>query len=105
MKTIYLKAATKELLVADIAKAVTISNIEGSHPYAGEIEFSCGDIEGHWIGDIMLTPDVLNAKREVVTPATFVGAFHANLFVPEDFDSSVFKTLVVAPNNPKHQFA
>jgi hypothetical protein len=81
MKTIYLKSTTKSALIADIA-----SIIEG---YSGETEFGNGTVFGHWIGTI----------------TNSVG-YHANLLVPDDFNESIFETLVIPPpNNPVHQFA
>jgi hypothetical protein len=97
MKTIYLKANTKEELIADIQKVLP--------KYNGEIEFGNGEIFGHYIGDLMLTPPVLNENFEVITPAVMAGFEHANLLVPDEFDESIFETNVVAPNNPKHKFA
>lgn len=105
MKTIYLKASTKAVLIADIAQVVTIETIEGEAPYNGEVEFSDGTIYGHYIGDVMLTPPFLNDKMEVITPATYAGAQHANLLAPDDFDTSVFNCIVTAPTHPAHQFA
>jgi hypothetical protein len=93
MKTIYLKSTTKSALIADIAQV-----IEG---YAGEIEFSNGIIHGHYIGQI---PNETNPETgEVIS---WKDGFHANLLVPENFDTSVFSTLVIpSPNNPVHGFA
>ena len=93
MKTLYLKSTTKTALIADIAQV-----IEG---YAGEIEFSNGAIHGHYIGEI---PNETNAETgEVIS---WKDGFHANLLVPQDFDTSVFATLVIPPpNNPVHGFA
>lgn len=93
MKTIYLKSSTKTALIADIAKV-----IEG---YNAEIEFSNGEVHGHYIGKI---PNETNAETGEVT--SWKDGFHANLLVPEDFDTSVFSTLVIPPpNNPVHGFA
>jgi len=92
MNTIYLKASTQVALIADIAKA-----IEG---YNGEVEFSNGIIHGHYIGQI---PDSINPLDGQVL--SWVDGYHANLLVPEDFDTSVFTCLVPAPSSPVHKFA
>lgn len=92
MKTLYLKSSTKTALIADIA-----SVIEG---YAGEIEFSNGTINGHWIGKIPATFDT-----ETVEVLTWKTGWHANLLVPEDFDQSQLSTITAAPDTPVHQFA
>jgi hypothetical protein len=81
MKTIYLKSSTKSGLIADIASVI--------ESYDGETEFSNGTIHGHWIGKI---PDITG--------------WHANLLVPEEFDDSVFSSLMSnPPTTPVHQFA
>lgn len=93
MKTLYLKSSTKTALIADIATL-----IEG---YAGEIEFSNGTVHGHWIGKIPATID-----PETGEVRSWKEGYHANLLVPDDFDESVFITLVIpSPSNPVHQFA
>ena len=92
MKTLYLKSTTKTALIADIAQV-----IEG---YAGEIEFSNGIIHGHYIGQI---PNETNAQTgEVIS---WKDGFHANLLVPQDFNDSIFESIVNPPNNPVHGFA
>lgn len=92
-KTIYLKSSTKTALIADIAQL-----FDG---YVGEIEFSNGEVHGHWIGKI---PNETNPETgEVIS---WKDGYHANLLVPEDFDTSVFSTLVIPPpNKPVHGFA
>ena len=92
MKTLYLKSTTKTALIADIAQV-----IEG---YAGEIEFSNGTIHGHWIGKIPATFDA-----ETGAVLTWKTGWHANLLVPEDFDTSIFNTLSAEPSSPVHGFA
>lgn len=93
MKTLYLKSNTKTSLIADIA-----SVIEG---YAGEVEFGNETIQGHWIGKI---PSSVNHETGEIL--TWKAGFHANLLVPNDFDESIFTTLVIPPpSNPVHQFA
>jgi len=97
MKTIYLKASSKKELIQDIQKVLP--------EYNGEIEFGNGEIFGHYIGDLMLTPPVLNENLEVITPAVMAGYEHANLLVPDNFDHSIFEYDGFVPNNPKHKFA
>jgi len=93
MKTLYLKASTLAALIADIAKAI--------EEYNGEIEFSNGIIHGHYIGQI---PEAINPENGQVL--AWVDGYHANLLVPEDFDTSIFSCLVIPPpNNPVHKFA
>lgn len=100
MKTLYLKNSTKSGLIADIAKVVTINTTNGIKPYEGEVEFSNGIIHGHYIGQI---PDSINPETGHVM--SWVDGYHANIFVHEDFDSSVFTCLVPAPISPVHKFA
>ena len=93
MKQIYLRASTQALLISDIAKVI--------ENYNGEIEFSNNEIIGHWIGQIPSNPNRLKGED-----VTFKEGFHANLLVPNDFDESIFETLVIPPpSNPVHQFA
>lgn len=101
MKTIYLKSSTKSALIADIGKVITFETIDGQKQYAGEIEFSNGEVHGHYIGKI---PNETNPETgEVIS---WKDGYHANLLVPHDFDTSVFSTLVIPPpNNPVHGFA
>ena len=92
MKTIYLKASTKTALIADIAQVV-----EG---YEGEIEFSSGEVHGHYIGKI---PNETNTETgEVIS---WLDGYHANLLVPIDFDDTILNCVIPEPENPKHQFA
>jgi hypothetical protein len=97
MKIIYLKASTKDELISDIQKVLP--------EYNGEIEFGNGEMFGHYIGDLMLVPPVLNENREIITPALMAGFEHANLLVPDDFDESIFEFDGFVPANPKHKFA
>lgn len=93
MRTIYLKSSTKSALISDMSKVI--------ENYSGEIEFSDGIIHGHFIGKI---PKVKNSETGEILE--WVNGFHANLLVPDDFDESIFETLVIPPpNNPVHQFA
>ena len=92
MKTLYLKSTTKTALIADIAQV-----IEG---YNGDIEFSNGNVHGHWIGKI---PNETNPETgEVIS---WINGFHANLLVPQEFDTTILKTIVTQPNSPIHGFA
>ena len=92
MKTIYLKSTTKTALIADIAQVV-----EG---YNGDIEFCNGNVHGHWIGKI---PNETNPETgEVIS---WINGYHANLLVPQDFDTTILKTIVTPPNSPIHGFA
>ncbi len=93
MKTIYLKASSNDQLIRDIKRVFP--------KYNGEIEFSDGIAHVHYVGDIVLIPGSFENK----VPPTFVGAEHANILAPEDFDISIFQCLVEAPKIPKHQFA
>jgi hypothetical protein len=85
MKTIYLKAATKALLIQDIKKVLP--------KYEGEIEFGNGEIFGHYIGDLMITPPVRSETLKVITPAVMAGFEPANLLVPDEFDHTIFNIL------------
>jgi hypothetical protein len=93
MKIIYLKSATKSALISDIAQVI--------EDYNGEIEFSNGTVHGHWIGKI---PNETNPETgEVIS---WINGFHANLLVPEEFDASIFASLVIPPpTQPVHGFA
>jgi hypothetical protein len=97
MKTIFLRSNTKEDLVADI-KQVCLN-------YNGETEFEQGYIFIHYIGDIESTPAVLNEDMTIIIPAVMVGKYHANLYVPNDFDTSILNTEITNPVTPVHQFA
>ena len=95
MKTIYLAATTRTKLIADIKK--------GFADYAGEIEFP---IEGggiHYIGDIPI--ETADPDTGEVT-VTWVGKQHANIYVPDGFDESIFETrLINTPENPYNKVA
>lgn len=92
MKTLYLKSASSNGLIADIANV-----IEG---YTGDIEFSNGTIHGHYIGQI---PDTFDPEN--VEVLTWKDGYHANLLVPEGFDESQLTTIATPPSTPVHQFA
>lgn len=93
MKTIYLKSNIKTALIADIAAI-----IEG---YRGEIEFSNGIIHGHLIGQI---PSAFDSQTGEVL--SWLDGYHANLLIPDDFDTSVLSTIIISPpKNPVHKFA
>ena len=95
MKTIYLAAITKAKLIADIKNVF--------EDYDGETEFSIDGGGIHYIGDIPIEtvdPDT----GEVTT--TMRGKEHANIYVQDDFDESVFETrLIDAPENPYNKLA
>jgi hypothetical protein len=92
MRTIYLKSSKKNTLISDINQVI--------ENYNGEIEFSNGIIHGHYIGKIPKT------KNELGEVTEWLNGFHANLLVPNDFDESIFASLVIpTPENPVHQFA
>jgi hypothetical protein len=95
MKTIYLKGT----------KTAILNDIKNIFPtYNGEIEWGYEGISIHWIGDIMLIPPVTDGYRTIITPATYVGAEHVNMLVPDNFDDSVFTTKTAIPNSPSHMF-
>jgi len=95
MKTIYLKGTQTELL----------NDIKSIFPtYKGEMEWGYEGISIHWIGDITLTYPIIDENYNIITPATYVGAEHVNILVPEDFDDSVFTTKTTTPNSPSHMF-
>ena len=105
MRTIYLKG-TKSAIIKDIQKVAPYSkNGEFESGYNGQTEYADENIIVHYIGDIMLTPPILNDKMEVITQATFVGKEHCNVLVADDFDISIFKTKTTNPNTPQHIFA
>lgn len=91
MKTLYLKAATKELLISDIGKI-----IDG---YTGEIEASYENNHCHYIGQIAKS---LDPKTGEITQ--WANGYHANLLVPDNFKESTLSTLVSAPTSPAHKF-
>ena len=95
MKTIYLKGT----------KTAILNDIKNIFPtYNGEIEWGYEGTNIHWIGDIMLTYPVIDENHNIVISATYVGAEHVNILVPEDFDDSVFITKTTMPNSPSHMF-
>jgi hypothetical protein len=97
MKTIYLKSKVFLQLADDIRKAIP--------NYIDEIESEDHGIYCHYIGDVVKVPATFKEDLSIDTPAIMVGAYHANLLVPEDFDNSIFTTQIPKPNNPVHQFA
>jgi len=91
--TTYLKG-TPEALITDIAQL-----FEG---YNGEIEFSkvedLKQYSGHYIGQIAL-------KDEEGNVIGVTDEYHVNLYLPEDFDTSIFVTKKpTPPSNPYHTF-
>jgi hypothetical protein len=97
MKTIYLRAKILADLVADIKKVIP--------DYLEELEAENNSIYCHYIGDIELIPATFKEDLSIDVPAVMVGAYHANLLVPEGFDTSIFITQISKPNTPIHQFA
>lgn len=91
-KTIYLKASTRTDLIADIAQV-----IEG---YEGEVEFSNGEVHGHYIGQIL---NEINTETDEVI--SWLDGYHANLLAPIDFDESILTCVIPEPQNPKYEFA
>jgi hypothetical protein len=94
MKTLYLKASTKEAIIADIQKVAPYSkNMIGDMGieigYNGQIEYSDKNICVHYIGDLLIDGQL-------------VGAEHCNVLVSDDF-THVFDTEIIC-NNPKHVF-
>jgi hypothetical protein len=97
MKTIYLRAQNIKDLFAEIAKVID--------NYNGEIESEQDDVYCHYIGDVIKVPATFKEDLSIDIPAVMVGAYHANLLVPKDFDTSIFTTQISKPINPVHQFA
>lgn len=95
-KVIYLKAATKPSLVTDIKKICP--------DYKGETDFQQEDVRVHVIGDIMLQEPVYGQNRQVITQAVTVGAYHANIEVPEQFKTPALTNQIQTPTNPVHIF-
>jgi hypothetical protein len=105
MKTLYLKASTKEAIISDIQQVAPYSKNEPFEVgYNGQIEYSDSNITVHYIGDIMTKQPKMNELLQTIEPAEYVGAQHCNIQVEDSFDESIFKTLTTAPNNPKHKF-
>ena len=92
MKTIYLCCESIECLIADIQKVFP--------DYHGETDFSFEGGGIHLIGDIVLTTD------EEGNPLTWVGKQHANIYVSDGFDESVFETrMLEVPEKPVNKLA
>ena len=91
MKTLYLKASSKELLITDISKI-----IDG---YSGEMEFSYENNHCHYIGQIAKSVD-----PETGEVTEWADGYHANLLVPDNFKESTLSTIVSAPTSPAHSF-
>jgi hypothetical protein len=91
MKTLYLKAATKELLISDISKI-----IDG---YSGEMEFSYENNHCHYIGQLAKS---VNPETGEITE--WIDGYHANLLVPDNFNESTLSTIVTPPTSPAHSF-
>lgn len=97
MKTIYLRAQILQSLIQDIAKVID--------DYSGALEDEKNGLCVYNIGDIVDVPAILNEDLSIKIPAVMIGAYHANLLVPEGFDASIFKTQIQKPKSPVHQFA
>ena len=91
MKTLYLKASSKELLISDISKI-----IDG---YTGEIEASYENNHCHYIGQIAKSVD-----PETGDITQWADGYHANLLVPDNFNESILSTIMSSPTNPVHGF-
>ena len=92
MKTLYLKASSKELLITDISKVID--------DYSGQIEASNNNnIHCHYIGQIAKS---VNPETGEVTE--WADGYHANLLVPDNFKESILSTIVTVPTSPIHRF-
>lgn len=92
INTVYLACDTTECLINDIRKEFP--------GYNGEQEYKTAEGCVHLIGDI---PE---AYDEAGNPVSWVGKQHANIYVPEDFDATVFRTrMPEPPDNPVNRLA
>ena len=96
MKTIYLASPTFSALIADIQQVAP--------DYAGESDYS---IEGggiHFIGDIPI--NTYNEETGELISSVSSGKVHANIYVPDSFDESIFQTrMPEPPKNPINKLA
>ncbi|MDD2965446.1 MAG: hypothetical protein PHU33_15995 [Bacteroidales bacterium] len=83
MRKIFLRCVSLECLINDIRRAFP--------EYAGEVEYSTPTGGVHLIGDIATEFD------QEGNPTGFVGQQHANIFVDDDFDDSIFQTRMYEP--------
>jgi len=91
MKTLYLKASSKELLITDISKVID--------DYSGQIEASNNNIHCHYIGQLAKS---VNLETGEITE--WADGYHANLLVPDNFKESILSTIVTVPTSPAHSF-
>ena len=91
MKTIYLASPTKATLITDIRKVAP--------DYNGETDYSIDGGGIHFIGDIPVnTYDEETGELISSVPS---GVEHANVYVPDDFDETIFETrMSFPPKNP-----
>jgi hypothetical protein len=105
MKTLYLRADTKEELVKDI--------IQLFPDYNGETDYSDGTNHLHYIGDIAIQDAVIDEKGKIIKQPIFSGKQHCDILLNQIFENeeekenflSQFKTIMPKPNTPKHLFA
>lgn len=90
MKTIYLKNINEAELINDLKTVFPEWDGIG-------IELpSTGIVHAHYIGRI--------AEYDAEGNLVYKEGFHANVLAPENFEESVFKSMVVIPANPVHVF-
>ena len=95
MKTIYLASTTKATLITDIRKVAPDYNCESDYSIEG------GGI--HYIGDILV--NTYDETGELISSVSS-GKFHANIYVPDSFDESIFQTrMKESPENPYNRLA
>lgn len=91
MKTIYLACQSTECLIADVRKVFT--------QYAGETEYSNEIGAIHLIGDIY----EVDTEGNIVNN---VGKQHANVYVQDEFDETIFETrMLKPPGSPVNRLA
>lgn len=91
MKTIYLACSSIDCLIEDIRRAFP--------GFDKETEYSSETGAVHLIGDIPTSFDPEG------NPEAWVGAQHANVYVPERFDETIFLTRREPPRSPVNQLA
>jgi len=97
IKTIYLADETVENLIRDIKGVFPDYEGQSDYPVLGE-----GGIR--LIGDILVP--VFDPQTGERIGETWVGKQHANIYVPEDFDETVFQTrMPEPPKNPVNRLA
>ena len=96
MKTIYLACESLECLIADIQQIAP--------DYNGESDYSIVGGGIHYIGDIPV--NTYDEETGELISSVSSGKVHANVFVPDGFDESIFQTRMPgAPNNPVNKLA